>query len=245
MIRVRNLALALVFGAVMMALVSACSESSEPLVTNDVVTGIPWGQTEVATYRVTQNDIEGECVLTIEEDGGDVTLSQACEGAGFTDSVSVDADAETLAPVSTERTITGPEGEVNCRAEYGEAGVNVRWVSPGDERENDLAVPRPAYDSWGDLFLWRTVRFGQGYDQNYVDVATCTNPRARPELVGVRLTATGIETVEAPYGTFETWRLRVRSEGHTQDVWYSSDEERLLVKYDNGEQVFELVSLER
>jgi len=138
----------------------ACTEDSEPLVANEIVSGIPWGESEVTTYRVTQDDIEGECVLSIEEDGANVSLAQACEGEGFTDVVSFVADAGTLRPVTTHRRITGPDGEVTCEAAYDGSSVTVRWISPDDERENDLAVPEPCYDTWGDLFLWRTIAFG-------------------------------------------------------------------------------------
>jgi hypothetical protein len=236
-------ALLLVPGLTIVALLAACTDDSEPLVASDIVSGIPWGESEVTTYRVTQDDIEGECVLSITEDGANVRLGQACEGEGFTDLVSFVADSETLQPVTTLRTITGPDGEVTCEAGYDGSSVTVQWVSPDDERENDLAIPEPSYDTWGDLFLWRTIAFGEDYDRNYVDVASCNNPRKEPELVGIRLTVEGVEEVEVPQGTYEAWHLRIRSEGHTQDAWFSTEDDRLLVKYDNGDQVFELTSI--
>lgn len=235
-------ALLLAPGLTIVALL-ACTDGSEPLVANDVVSSIPWGESEVTTYRVTQDDIEGECVLSIAEDVANVSLGQECEGEGFTDVVSFVADAETLQPVSTLRTITGPDGEVTCEATYEASSVTARWVSPDDERENDLAVPEPSYDTWGDLFLWRTIAFAEGYDRHYVDVASCNNPRKKPELVGIRLTVDGIEEVAVPQGTYEAWHLRIRSEGHTQHAWFSTGDDRLLVKYDNGDQVFELASI--
>lgn len=235
-------ALLLVSGLMTIALL-ACTGDSEPLVANDVVSAIPWGESEVTTYRVTQDDIEGECVLSIDEDGSNVALGQTCEGEGFTDDVAYVADAETLRPLTTVRTITGPDGEVTCEAEYDGSSVTVRWVSPDDDRENGLEVPEPSYDTWGDLFLWRTIAFGEGYDRNYVDVASCNNPRKKPELIGIRLTVDGVEEVEVPQGTYEAWHLRVRSEGHTQHAWFSTEDDRLLVKYDNGDQVFELIAI--
>lgn len=242
--RGRRIAPVIVAGALLTALLSACGEASQPLEANDVVSTIPWPESETATYRVTQDDIEGECVFTIEQGEPGVSLMQACEGEGFTDTVTVVADAESLRPRSTTRTITGPEGEVTCEATYEGFTVDVTWISPDDERQNELDVPQVSYDSWADVFLWRTVRFGEGYDQNYVDVASCTNPRARPELVGVRIIATEVEEVEVPLGAYEAWHLEIKAEGVTQHAWYSTDEDRVLVKYDNGDQVFELVSLE-
>lgn len=230
-------------GAPVLTLLAACTGGSEPLIANDVVSAIPWDSSEAATYRVTQDDVEGECVLSIEGNGARVSLDQACEGEGFTDTVSVVADAQTLRPVTTKRTITGPGGEVTCEATYNGSSVTARWISPDDERENDLAVPDVSYDTWGDLFLWRTIAYGEGYDRNYIDVGSCNNPRKKPELVGIRLIVDGIEEVVVPQGTYEAWHLRIRSEGHTQDAWFSTDDDRLLVKYDNGDQVFELISI--
>lgn len=231
-------------GALLLLLAAACSESDQPLVANEVVSTIPWPATESATYRVTQDDIEGQCVLTIEVIGAETAFGQACEGAGFTDTVTVVADSETLRPLSTERTITGPEGTVSCEATYDSATLNVTWTSPDDLRRSQLDVPQISYDTWGDLFLWRTLQYGENYDQNYIDVASCTNPRAEPETVGVRLTVDDIEQVAVPLGSYETWRLQIRSEGQTQDAWYSTGGDRILVKYDNGDQVFELVALD-
>jgi hypothetical protein len=54
---------------------------------------------------------------------------------------------------------------------------------------------------------------------------------------------TGRETVEVPAGTFETWRLEIRSPDGTQRAWYADTERRPLVRYDNGNLVFELLSL--
>jgi hypothetical protein len=237
-------ALTFAAGAAFVVLLTACGAGSEPLEANDVVFSIPWPGSETAVYRVTQDDIEGACTLTIEQDGDATVFSQDCAAEEFTDTASVVADAETMRPRSTERTITGPEGEVVCDATYDGSTLTAHWTSPDDERENTLDVPQVSYDTWSDLFLWRTINFGEGYDRRYIDVSSCTNPRAKPELVGIRLRVTETEQVEVPEGIYDTWRLEIRSEGHTQDAWYSTGEDRRLVKYDNGDQVFELVSID-
>lgn len=244
MTRPRIPAPAVAAGVAILTLLAACSGGSEPLIATDVVSAIPWGESETTTYAVTQHDIEGECVLSIEDDGDNVTLSQACEGEGFVDTVTFVANAETLRPVTTARTITGPDGEVTCDATYDDSTVSSRWISPDDERVGDLDVPDLSYDTWGDVFLWRTIDFAEGYDQHYIDVASCNNPRKTPELVGIRIRVDGIEEVEVPEGTYEAWHLRILSEGHDQDAWISTADDRQLVKYDNGDQVFELVSID-
>ena len=51
------------------------------------------------------------------------------------------------------------------------------------------------------------------------------------------------EEVEVPAGTFQAWRLEIRSGGRTQKAWYADDGPRTLVRYDNGDLVFELESI--
>ena len=53
----------------------------------------------------------------------------------------------------------------------------------------------------------------------------------------------GVEHVTVPAGSFEVWHLEVSSDGTDQDAWYSTEDSRVLVKYDNGPQVFELTSV--
>jgi hypothetical protein len=51
------------------------------------------------------------------------------------------------------------------------------------------------------------------------------------------------EDVQVPAGNFQAWRLEIRSGGRTQKAWYADDARRTLVRYDNGELVFELESI--
>jgi hypothetical protein len=53
-----------------------------------------------------------------------------------------------------------------------------------------------------------------------------------------------IEEVTVPAGTFRAWRLEIRSGGRTQKAWYADDARRTLVRYDNGDLVFELESID-
>jgi hypothetical protein len=47
-----------------------------------------------------------------------------------------------------------------------------------------------------------------------------------------------------PAGTFEAWRLEIRSEDGSQEAWYADTATRPLVRYDNGSLMFELLSLQ-
>jgi len=137
---------------------------------------------------------------------------------------------------------TDPDFERDCLATYGDASVKVVQTDEDDEHTDEVSVPNTHYDSWTDLFLWRTIDFAEGYESRYADVLSC-NPR-ESEVITMVLEVKGVEQVAVPAGSFEVWHLKVTSGGTTQDAWYSTDDSRVLVKYDNGPQLFELTAVE-
>lgn len=147
--------------------------------------------------------------------------------------------AETLMPLTTDYTIEGPEGTVTCEATYEGGIVNVHNVRIDGERDDEVDIPNLRYDSWSDLFIWRTIAFAQGYDVEYADVVACQSP-APPDLIGTKLEVTGGEVIEVSAGTFDTWKVEIEAV-RDQDAWFTVDEPHTLIKYDNGEVVFELV----
>ncbi len=232
---------ALAFAA---TLAAACSSDSGSIVAQDVVSAIPWTESETAHYRLLQgDDVIGSGELSLSEQGDGLTVfDQKFEipDQEVTDSVSVTADSETLRPTSVTRLIDGPEGKRTCEAKYQDAAVNIEQHSDTDQRTDTLAVPVKSYDTWVDIFLWRTLRFAEGYEIKYAGVLSCS--LTKPDLISEVLDVKRLETVTVPAGTFEAWRLEIRSGGRTQKAWYTNDETRTLVRYDNGDLVFELES---
>lgn len=209
----------------------------------DVVSTIPWTAPETARYRLLQgDDVKGSAELQIKEDGDALVLTQSFEipDEGVTDSVLAEVDPQTLRPGIVQRTIDGPEGKRECEAVYAAGGVRVEQKAEDAERTDELSVPEQHYDSWSDLFLWRTVEFFEGQELEYVDVSTCA--LAKPELGTVVLRLKRVEQVTVPAGTFQAWRLEFKAEGRTHKAWYADDDRRTLVRYDNGDLVFELES---
>ncbi len=209
-----------------------------------VVSTIPWVVPETARYRILDSDdIKGSGVLSIEARGDALIFSQSFQSQeqAFTDDISVETDATTLQPLTVRRVIAGPEGERVCDANYAGGVAVVTQRARDDERIDRLDVPAPSYDSWTDLFLWRTLPFEQGYEATYTDILTCS--LAKPGVLSVEIKVTALETVSVPAGSFQAWRLEIRSGGLTQKAWYADDEARTLVRYDNGNEVFELESV--
>lgn len=228
----------------LLACFSACADGGDQLVARDVVSDIPWPAQESARYRLLQgDDLKGSGELNIDQRDGGLVLTQDFDipDEEVTDSVAVELDPGTLRPKTVERTIDGPEGERRCEAVYREGRVTVQQRTEQDERTDELEVPTQHYDSWSDIFLWRTIEFFEGQELKYIDVLSCS--LAKPDLLSVVLKVKEREEVTVPAGTFQAWRLEIRSGGRTQKAWYADDAARTLVRYDNGDLVFELESI--
>ncbi len=221
----------------------ACESETSTLSEQDVVATIPWTAPEEARYRVMEGDeVIGSGLLRIESQNGEFMFTQEFESDEFRDEVVSVADATTLRARSVERTIDGPDGPRRWMVEYEDNTAVVVQRTEDEERRDEVTAPTRFYDSWTDLFVWRTIDFREGYEATYADVLSAT--LAKPQVITQTLKVTGRETVEVPAGDFNAWRLEIRSSGSTQKAWYADTEARPLVRYDNGSQVFELISIE-
>ncbi len=233
----------LLVGLSLLALaVAACESETVVLSGQAVVSNIPWEAPEEARYRLMDGDeVRGSAILRIEVRDGKVIFTQEFESEEFSDEVEAVADSETMRPRTVERVVDGPEGARRWQVEYLDGSALVVQRTEDDDRRDEITVPTRSYDSWTDVFLWRTIDFREGYEATYADVLSAT--LAKPQVISQSLKVTGKETVEVPAGTFETWRLEIRSPDGTQRAWYADTETRPLIRYDNGSLTFELLSL--
>jgi hypothetical protein len=232
--------------ALLLLAAAACDDGGTvPLSDGGPVLGsIPWTAPERATYNITQGDTVGRGTFQILEGADSTVFIQSFEvpDNDVTDEITAEADSRTLRPVKVERVTTDPDFQRDCTATYGEGSVTVVQKDEEDEHTEEINVPTTHYDSWTDLFLWRTIDFSEGFSTRYADVLSC-NPRGS-EVITMELEVKGVENVTVPAGSFEVWRLKITSGGASQDAWYSTGPSRVLVKYDNGPQVFELTSVD-
>lgn len=222
---------------------AACS-SGDSLTSADIVSSVPWRGDETAEYRVLDADDKpvGTLELTIsEEPAGGWHFKQFFDfpDKGFTNEANLIVGSS-LQPESATFKIFGPDGNLDCTADYNSGQVKMHRIGEDGERDDTLTIPNIAYDSWGDLFVWRTIAFGDGYEKDYTDVLACT--LARPDKIGVSLKIDERKDITVPAGTFDTWHLKIGSGGEKQDAWYTTDDAHILVKYDNGESTFELTT---
>ena len=208
----------------------------------NLLVDIPWTVPETASYKLFNDEEEiGSAQLSIEagEQGYD-NFKQSFEfpGRQISDKVAVAAGADSLAPNTVTRIVISPDGRRTWDVSYAASAVTVVQKDEDDERTDTIDIPRTSYDTWTDLFLWRTIDFKEGYEVKYAAVVTADF--AKPDVISIVLKVTGLETVTVPAGTYEAWRLEIRSGGRTQKAWIANDDQRTLVRYDNTELVFEL-----
>ena len=222
---------------------SACSTGETDRPTSDIVSNIPWPAQEEATYRLLEDDeVIGSATLSTAVDGERLLMnfSFSFPDRGFQDEVAAVVNANTLKPISVERVLSGPEGDRVWSVRYTSTSAVVSQRSDDDERTDTLALPVHAYDSWTDLLLWRTIDFKEGFEARYNDVATAI---FRPDREKVSVEVKELTQVEVPAGSFSAWRLIFRTNGPDHSAWYGTGEARPLVRYDNGDLIFELETL--
>ena len=225
----------------LLMIATACA-GTETIASRNVVKAIPWAVPETSKYRVLDShDKEaGTLDMKIEtaETGRRFTQHFDFPTKGFVNDAQVVADAATLQPVSARFIIDGPDGRISCEAAYASGTVSAHRAGQDGERDDTLSLPDIFYDSWTDLFLWRTIDFARDFEITYGDTLACTLDRTQKQ--NITLTVKEQESITVPGGTYDAWHLQIESSGEMQDAWYSTDAKHLLVKYDNGEQTFEL-----
>ena len=221
---------------------AACSSETTTLSGEAIVSDIPWRETEELQYRLMDGDtLKGSGVLSIEPQAGAFSFRQKYASDQFSDEIVVVADGKTMQPISVERLLAGPDGERRWAVNYGPGSARVIQRTQNDQRDDRVSVPGRSYDSWTDVFLWRTIDFREGYHATYTDVLSAT--LAEPEVISQKLKVTGKEEVTVPAGVFDAWRLEIHAPDGDQVAWYADTDERPLVRYDNGTLVFELLSV--
>ena len=207
----------------------ACGESSR------------YALREIDGTPVAEADFEVRC------EGGALLLEQsfrpgaAGDGTAGHDRSRVVVDAATLLPIESVRRAAREGEESSWHAAYAGDPVEVvfREEAGGERSERELRLREDAYDNESALWLWRTLDLSEGYDARYVSVSAVTQRQ-----ITVRLTVARTERIEVPAGAFDVWRLQVRSGRATRVAWVAVDPPHQLVQWDNGSEIFRLLSYE-
>lgn len=243
--------LAVLAGALLLvALAAACSATSGGDNVDAVPQRVAFGCGESARYALEEIDGTPVATGTLEATCGDGAwlLVQRYIAAGAAEDDVFDASqvvalASTLAPTSSSREATQGDEVERWYAAYvaDRSSVLLRRVqADGDADERELRLRENAYDNESALWLWRTLPLDEEYDARYVSVSAVSRNQ-----ITVRATVVQQERIEVSAGTYETWRLQVRSGRATRVAWIGIDPPHPLVQWDNGEQIFRLLSLDK
>jgi hypothetical protein len=238
----RNLILA-VLGA---AIVGCASVGPSPS-TSEVFERAPWPASERIEYRLVDDlGVEvGQGVLSVTSEREAITLHQAyieaappSGAAPTTDEITLRVEAGTLRPMQGERVTVrrdsqGEMVEQQTQWSYSEE-ANPRLLA-----DREIRLREHYYDNESSLWLWRGLGFTEGYEDSYVSVNAFEGSQQT-----VNLRVPQIETVEVPAGTFETWRLLVRTGRAVRTAWIEVAQPHRVVRWDNGELIFEMTGYE-
>jgi hypothetical protein len=223
----------------------ACLAPAKTPPTADLAITVPWPDQEQAQYVLLDrksNKELGQGTLSVSRQGDQYELGQLFDNSsGETDDSSVFVNAQTLKPVSFHRKQALKNQTQEVKGDYDAAkGVaNITEVTGGKDRPVPLRLGSNYYDNDTSLFLWRAVPFAMGYTAAYLTVLTGNTSQAI-----VQIEVTGKEEVTVPAGTFQTWKMEIRSAGEKQFAWIADTPDHRLVQYENSIYTFKLTALQ-
>ena len=235
-------------------LASAACADNDPPEREPIVEDIPWTAPEAYRYELTTSsggDPRGEGVLSITMDGDSLLLSQMfSDPEGNADSSVLEVEAETLAPLVGRRVITDADEDRRAIAEteYGPIddgdamAVRIRELNfdsleddePSSRRCNPMRIEEDVYyDNDSSLFLWRTIKFEEGYEVTYSAVIANRRDK-RPVTLRVRRQ----ERIETAAGEFDAWLVGIEAEGQVHNAYFATTDDHKLLWYDNDDLTF-------
>lgn len=248
----RPLLLAALLG--LLALAGGCTSDTACPQCQDIVTTIPWSAPEAYQYQLKDGDtVKGQATLAVKQEGGRVIFTQSFkDGQGNSDESSVTADATTLKPIASARTVIDSELRRVLETSYEDVDKSecssLRVVritqttyeppddtTPQSTRSNPLCVPEHAYDNDSSLFIWRTITFEKGYTVSYKTVLA-----NRRETQTVTLTVRDQAKIQTAAGEADAWVVDIAAPTGNQRAWFATTPDHRLLRYNNDSLVFEI-----
>ena len=204
-------------------LLSGCAEIvTQPLAFD----APPWQDGEVSEYDVlgTGDAVVGTASWTWHGVPEGWTLAYTLTVGSREDSASVTLGPD-LFPLRSWLTHPAAHHE----ATYAPDGVTIVTVAEdGTSTTSELSRPAAPIDNSQSLQTQRALPLAEGYLTEYSNVV----PSARV-AVRTQVRVVGAETITVAGGTFDTWRVEMRSGQTRHDAWYAREAPYLLIKYHN------------
>lgn len=199
------------------------------------------------TFERTEGDDVNDIQYTIETDGNIVKTGVEIDFSegGFTSNSEFHAD--TLLPIrsfKSNRFNLDPDKNWEITADYGE---NLQMVARTETEQESKSMDLPAYylDNEGLLFTMGALKYEEGFSQviniSIIDAG---------EIIPFRVTYLGVETVEVPYGNVQCIKVEMKYTGLVLGpkpkmyMWYTADENRYPVLYENKDVKLALKSID-
>lgn len=234
----------------------ACGSGDDPP-TSRVFEAPPWSEPERLRYDLVNQggDIDGRCVLeTLPEfEPGRTKLNHLCDdGERYRDDRTAIVDAQTLRPITATRTIADLKEDERTTFvstyDYDAGIVRLRADIDGEVNEATRELPTPdeespergIYDDESLFWVVRGIPLRNGYEGAYHNV-NAGNGR----IFVVEVLVADTERVTVPAGTFETWRVRIRTQSITQTFWIEQASPHRIIRARIERITYALTSIEK
>lgn len=217
----------LLWGLLLVGL-AACSGAPEPQALR--FDEPPWQPDEASVYQITASDEtsagRARYDLNLLEPGV-WSLRRETSAQGTQEIVVVEMEEPGFRPTMSTLLRMDSEGAEQVRSTYARGQVDMEITTRGDvtttERRN---IPSDARDRRTLAMIVRALPLAERYAtqiNSYLPVA--------PLLERVTVVVTGREEVTAPAGTFECWRVELRTPNGESEVWIGVEAPHPVVRY--------------
>jgi hypothetical protein len=247
----------------LLAIAAACADSHRCPDCTDIIAGVPFASGESLNYQLQQNgEDKADFQTTVTRDGDHLVLKQISkDDEGNSDTTAVTVDAQTLKPAlllgadnqpipSATRDVIDSEQRTLLESTYAsvdtdtcDTGTQVTVkksvfqppddATPDSERSVPKCLPEFAYDNDTSLFIWRAIKFEEGYTVTYRTWLT-----NQQEQQIVTLTVKGQQRVTTPAGDFDSWYVEIAADETTQQAWFATTDDHRMLRYNNGNVTF-------
>ena len=193
---------------------------------------VPWQDGEVSTYRITDSNNEYAGMMTMSiaaPDSESWRLVRLVDGR-TQEEVDVVIKSNNLRPLSSRIKRSDSEGSESVVATYNGGQIDLELTTKTNvvtyERQS---VPSDTYDFQTVLMLLRTLPLTNGYATRlnaYLPIAGL--------LSRIEVTVNGKETLTTGAGSYDAWKLLLRSQTSQSEAWIGAEAPYPLLKYIDG-----------
>ena len=245
------LRLAVVVLGTLVVVLAGCASSRTSAGTENIVAQIPFHDGERFVYDLIDSNgvLVGHGTFATTASGDTFELRQSYKepevppsARPISDNSLVVVDSMTLKPHTAKRTIRRREAKDDeaYSAIYDHTAPNgphvrVTYLESDGGLERNIELRDHYYDTESSLWLWRTIDLRENFEARYVNLNARDGSQAT-----VLIMVVDRQTIEVPAGTFETWRLQVRTGRDTRIAWIHVEGPHEMVQWDNGSLFFRL-----